>query len=62
MVKNPIDLLKIQQKIRAEDYNGIEDLSIDLQLLVNNAKLYYKVGILNVEMFLLFLSAPPIRR
>ena len=42
-MKQPIDLLKIQQKIRSEDYDDIEDLSIDLQQLVNNAQSYYKV-------------------
>ena len=43
-VTQPIDLSRIQQKIKAEEYEDIEDLTMDLQLLVNNAKLYYDVS------------------
>lgn len=43
VVSNPIDLLKIQQKIKTEDYEDIEDMSQDVELMVNNAKSFYKV-------------------
>ncbi|KAK6643901.1 hypothetical protein RUM43_000166 [Polyplax serrata] len=42
VVSNPIDLLKIQQKIKTEDYEDIEDMSQDVELMVNNAKSFYK--------------------
>ncbi|XP_018906134.2 protein polybromo-1 isoform X2 [Bemisia tabaci] len=42
VVTNPIDMLKIQQKIRTDEYDTIEELSADFELLVNNAKVFYK--------------------
>jgi protein polybromo-1 len=42
VVANPIDLLKVQQKLKTEAYDDIEELTSDFELLVNNAKAFYK--------------------
>ncbi|EEB13504.1 predicted protein [Pediculus humanus corporis] len=42
VVSNPIDMLKIQQKIKTDDYEDIEDMAQDVELMVNNAKSFYK--------------------
>ncbi|KAK2717362.1 hypothetical protein QYM36_006224 [Artemia franciscana] len=41
-VTSPIDMLKIQQKMRTDEYKDITQLSSDFELLVGNAKSYYK--------------------
>lgn len=41
VIKSPIDMLKIQQKIKTDVYNELEEFCKDVQLLVDNAKLYY---------------------
>jgi len=41
VVTTPIDMLKIQQKLKTEEYDEIEQLSQDVELLVSNAKAYY---------------------
>ena len=43
MVANPIDLLKIQQKVKTDEYEDVEDMQADMELLVSNAKSFYKV-------------------
>lgn len=43
VVSEPIDLLKIQQKLKTDEYETVEQLTEDIGLLVNNAKAYYKV-------------------
>lgn len=42
VVSSPIDLLKVQQKLKTEEYDDIEDFQADVELLVNNAKAFYK--------------------
>ncbi|KAK7869922.1 hypothetical protein R5R35_013708 [Gryllus longicercus] len=42
VVSNPIDLLKVQQKLKTDEYEDLDDLTSDIQLLVNNAKAFYK--------------------
>ncbi|XP_058446489.1 protein polybromo-1 isoform X2 [Malaya genurostris] len=42
VVANPIDLLKVQQKLKTETYEDVEDLKTDIELIVKNAKAFYK--------------------
>ncbi|ENN78044.1 hypothetical protein HUJ04_006145 [Dendroctonus ponderosae] len=42
VVSNPIDLLKVQQKLKTDEYNDIHDLEGDIELIVNNTKAFYK--------------------
>uniref|UniRef100_A0A1Q3F0S5 Putative chromatin remodeling complex rsc subunit rsc1/polybromo n=1 Tax=Culex tarsalis TaxID=7177 RepID=A0A1Q3F0S5_CULTA len=42
VVANPIDLLKVQQKLKTEAYEDVEDLRTDIELIVKNAKAFYK--------------------
>jgi len=46
VVSNPIDMIKIQQKIKTDEYDDVDDLQEDLELLTNNAKSFYKVSYL----------------
>lgn len=41
VVSNPIDLLKVQQKLKTDEYRDMEDLASDIHLMVNNAKAFY---------------------
>ncbi|XP_066590432.1 protein polybromo-1 [Prorops nasuta] len=41
VVSNPIDLLKVQQKLKTDEYRDMDDLSADIQLMVSNAKAFY---------------------
>ena len=41
LIKDPIDMLKIQQKIKTDVYNELDEFCADVQLLVENAKQYY---------------------
>lgn len=42
IVTNPIDLLRIQQKLKTDSYEDVDELTTDIQLLVKNAKAFYK--------------------
>ncbi|XP_065079040.1 protein polybromo-1 isoform X3 [Ochlerotatus camptorhynchus] len=42
VVANPIDLLKVQQKLKTEAYEDVDDLTTDIDLIVKNAKAFYK--------------------
>ncbi|BFZ08168.1 hypothetical protein BsWGS_11204 [Bradybaena similaris] len=42
VVSTPIDLLKIQQKVKTDGYDYVDQLSADVMLMINNAKAYYK--------------------
>ncbi|XP_060527189.1 protein polybromo-1 isoform X2 [Cylas formicarius] len=42
VVNNPIDLLKVQQKLKTDEYEDVDDLQNDIELIVNNTKAFYK--------------------
>ncbi|KAF5282989.1 hypothetical protein FQA39_LY04860 [Lamprigera yunnana] len=42
VVSNPIDLLKVQQKLKTDEYDDIEDLQCDIELIISNTKAFYK--------------------
>lgn len=42
IVKDPIDLLRVQQKLKTDSYEDVDDLTSDIELLVKNAKAFYK--------------------
>ncbi|XP_064212434.1 protein polybromo-1 isoform X5 [Tribolium castaneum] len=60
VVSNPIDLLKVQQKLKTEEYEDIEDLQNDIELIVNNTKAFYKKNSQEyrdaIDLWALFLS------
>ena len=43
IVKQPIDLNKIQQKFKTDEYQMFQQFDSDIQLLISNAKLYHQV-------------------
>ncbi|XP_045461184.1 protein polybromo-1 isoform X2 [Harmonia axyridis] len=42
VVTNPMDLLKVQQKLKTDEYEDIDDLQNDIELIVSNTKAFYK--------------------
>jgi len=51
MIKQPIDLIRIQQKLRTDEYQTLEQFSDDIQLLLTNAKTFYRVKKENLLFF-----------
>jgi len=43
-IENPIDIIKIQQKLKTDEYDTMGDLKADFELMVSNTKQYYKRG------------------
>ena len=43
IITSPIDLIKIQQKLKTDEYVDVNQFTADIELMVNNAKTYYKV-------------------
>ena len=44
VVSEPIDMLKIQSKLKMDEYTDMKGLKEDFELLLNNATTYYKKG------------------
>ncbi|XP_064474413.1 protein polybromo-1-like isoform X2 [Ornithodoros turicata] len=44
VVATPMDLLTIHQKIKSSEYTELDQLTADVELMVNNTKAYYKEG------------------
>lgn len=42
VVSNPIDLLKVQQKLKTDEYEDLDGLQSDIELIVSNTKAFYK--------------------
>lgn len=55
VVEKPIDLQRIQQKLKSEEYRSFAEFCKDVELLIKNAKLAYKVGLETTEHSLLAL-------
>ena len=52
LVEKPIDLMKIQSKLKNEEYEDIDDMTEDIALIVANAKTFYSVSFLYWRRFL----------
>lgn len=44
VVTNPMDFLKVQQKLKTDEYKDMDEFANDIQLMVNNAKAFYSVS------------------
>jgi hypothetical protein len=49
LIKQPIDLIRIQQKIRTDEYQTLEQFIDDIQLLLTNAKTFYRVKFISIK-------------
>ena len=43
-MKDPIDLNKISQRVKVDEYRDLEILTTDVELMVSNAKMFYNVS------------------
>jgi hypothetical protein len=50
-IKQPIDFMKIQQRLKSDDYETFAQFDNDVQLLFSNVQLFYPVGF-NLFLFL----------
>ena len=55
-ITNPIDMVAIQQKVKSGEYEDVDQMTADVELLVSNAKTYYAVKIVSTLLFVLFFS------
>jgi len=46
-VTTPMDLTMIQQKLKNEEYDDVDQMSVDIRLIVSNAKAVYGVSIVH---------------
>ncbi|XP_021953815.1 protein polybromo-1 isoform X3 [Folsomia candida] len=42
VVSNPMDMLRIQQKIKMDEYEDVDQMGLDFDLMLTNAKAFYK--------------------
>jgi len=52
-VTTPMDLSMIQQKLKTEEYDDVEQMSADIQLIVSNAKAVYGVSSAHIHILLM---------
>lgn len=45
VVTNPMDMLRIHQKIKTEEYAHVDQMASDVELMVANTKAYYKASL-----------------
>lgn len=57
VVTSPMDFIKIQQRIKTDEYEEVEDMTADVELMVNNAKAFYKVFVFIMCMWLYLLPS-----
>jgi len=50
-VTTPMDLSMIQQKLKNEEYDDVEQMSSDIHLIVTNAKTVYGVCVLPINCY-----------
>lgn len=43
LIKQPIDLIKIQQRLKTDEYQTFQQFDKDILLLISNAKQYHQV-------------------